>query len=46
MKISVSVGIGIESRQEILEIPDEELVGLSQAEIDKVCDEYYSNWGR
>ncbi len=46
MKIKVTLGIGLHNaeQEDILEIPDEELEGLTEAEIDNLCDQYLREW--
>lgn len=46
MKILVTLSIGLANakQQDVLEIPDEEVEGLSEEERQKVIDEHWQAW--
>lgn len=46
MKIKVILGIGVAGcyREDIIEIPDEELEGLNEEERERFINEYLSEW--
>lgn len=46
MKIRVGMSMGLEGchREAVLDIPDNELDGMSDEEIDDLCEEYARAW--
>jgi len=43
-KMSLGIGFANAKQKEVIEIPDEELEGLSEEDREKLLDEYLNDW--
>jgi len=46
VKIKVELSIGYGCKEDIIDIPDDEIKGLSDEDIESICEDYLEEWSR